>query len=121
MTRTRFGLSGKTLEEISGVLARHPQVERAVIHGSRAKGDYQSGSDIDLTLFGDTLEFNELLKIMAELDDLLLPYTLALSIFRMIDHEELREHIGRVGQELYRRKAASASLEAPPLTSRSRT
>jgi predicted nucleotidyltransferase len=114
MTTTRFGLSGKTLEEISGVIARHPQVERAVIYGSRAKGNYKSGSDIDLTLFGEALGFDDLLKIMTELDDLLLPYTFDLSIFRMIDHEELREHIGRVGQELYRRQDAAASLEARP-------
>jgi uncharacterized protein len=111
MTNSRFGLSAKTLEEISGVMARHPRVERAVIYGSRAKGNFKSGSDIDLTLFGEVLCFGDLLKIMTELDDLLLPYTFDLSIFLMIDHEELRAHIERVGQDLYRRQDSAASLE----------
>jgi len=114
MTTARFGLSGKTLEEISGVMARHPQVERAVIYGSRAKGNYKRSSDIDLTLFGEALGFADLLKIMTELDDLLLPYTFDLSIFHMIDHEELRSHIERVGQDLYRRQDSAASLEVRP-------
>jgi len=112
MNAARFGLSARTLDKICGVLARHPQVERAVIYGSRAKGNYKNGSDIDLTLFGGELHFDELLKIMTELDDLLLPYTMDLSIFRMIDHEGLRGHIERVGQELYRRQGAAAPVEA---------
>ena len=41
---------------------------------------------------------------MGELDDLLLPYTIDLSIFHMIDHEALRDHIQRVGQEFYHRQ-----------------
>jgi predicted nucleotidyltransferase len=114
MTTARFGLSGKTLEEISGVMARHPQVERAVIYGSRAKGNYKRSSDIDLTLFGEALGFADLLKIMTELDDLLLPYTFDLSIFHMIDHEDLRSHIERLGQDLYRRQDSAASLEVRP-------
>ena len=112
MNAARFGLSARTLDKICGVLARHPQVERAVIYGSRAKGNYKNGSDIDLTLFGGELRFDELLKIMTELDDLLLPYTMDLSIFRMIDHEGLRGHIERVGQELYRRQGAAVPVEA---------
>ena len=114
MNAARFGLSTETLEKICGVLTQHPQVEKAVIYGSRAKGNYKHGSDIDLTLLGEALSFNDLLKIMTELDDLLLPYTIDLSVFRMIDHEGLREHIGRVGQELYRRQDAAAPLEALP-------
>jgi len=114
MNTSRFGLSAKTLEEISGVMVRHPEVEKAVIYGSRAKGNYKRGSDIDLTLFGEALGFDDLLKIMTELDDLLLPYTFDLSIFRMIDHEGLRSHIERVGQELYRRADAAEPLTVRP-------
>ncbi len=112
MSAASFGLSAKILVEICNVLARHPQVDRAVIYGSRAKGNDKRGSDIDMTLFGEALIFNDLLKIMTELDDLLLPCTIDLSIFRMIDHERLREHIDRVGWELYRRQASAAPMKA---------
>jgi hypothetical protein len=43
---------------------------------------------------------------MGELDDLLLPYMIDLSIFARLQHRGLREHIERVGQELYARKPA---------------
>ena len=114
MNTPRFGLPLTTVEKICGVLAQHPQVEKAVLYGSRAKGNYKNGSDIDLTLAGDGLGFDELLKIMGELDDLLLPYTIDLSILHMIDHEGLREHIQRVGQEFYRRQRVGQPLPVQP-------
>ena len=46
-----FGLSGATTEKIRSVFARHPQVEKAVLYGSRAKGTFRNGSNIDLSLF----------------------------------------------------------------------
>ncbi len=110
MNALRFGLPEKTVEKIRGVLVRHPQVEKAVIYGSRAKGNFKPGSDIDLTLHGEGLGFDEMLAILGELDDLLLPYTIDLSVFSMIDHAGLREHIQRVGIVLYER----ASSEPKP-------
>jgi len=104
MSATRFGLPAEAVSEIGGVLATHPEVESAILYGSRAKGNYRPGSDIDLTLVGDRLVHHDLLKIMGELDDLLLPYTIDLSIFHTIDHDGLRDHIQRVGQEFYRRQ-----------------
>ncbi len=108
------GLSDATVQKIQDVLAGFPQVEKAVLYGSRAKGTFKPGSDIDLTLYGPELSFNLLARIDTALDDLLLPYTIDLSIFRMIDHAGLREHIERVGQELYRRHDAAAPLAALP-------
>ncbi len=108
MSAGSFGLSADTIEKICDVLAAYPQVDRAILYGSRAKGNHRNGSDIDLTLFGEAVSFNDLLKIMTEMDDLLLPQTMDLSIFRMIDHEGLRGHIERVGQEFYRRQNAGA-------------
>lgn len=112
MSATRFGLPAEAVDKINGVLAAHPEVESAILYGSRAKGDYKPGSDIDLTLLGEQLDHHDLLKIMGELDDLLLPYTIDLSIFHMIDHEGLRDHIQRVGQEFYRRQDVETPYSA---------
>jgi predicted nucleotidyltransferase len=95
------GLSAATIAAIHGVLAQHPRVVKAVLYGSRAKGNYKIGSDIDLTLFGEGLEYSEMMDIAMELDDLLLPYMIDLSIFEKLDHAELKEHIERVGQLFY--------------------
>ena len=112
MSATRFGLPSPAIEKICEVFSRHPHVEKAILYGSRAKGNYKNGSDIDLTLRGDGLGFRDLLAMMNELDELLLPYTIDLSILGMIRHVPLREHIERVGQEFYHRQGAGVALSA---------
>lgn len=106
MTASRFGLSATVIDKIHGVLARHPNVQRAVLYGSRAKGNYKPGSDIDLTLFaapGQDIGHREVADILDEVDDLLLPYTMDLSVFEHLNHDGLREHIERLGQVFYER------------------
>ena len=111
------GLPTTTVEKIHGVLARYPAIERAVLYGSRAKGNYKPGSDIDLTLLGSGLTHRMLADIADALDDLLLPYGIDLSLFAEIDNESLREHIGRVGVMFYERaNPASDSIEETPRT-----
>ncbi|MDR3502213.1 MAG: restriction endonuclease subunit S [Legionella sp.] len=99
----RYGLTEETIGKISTVLASHPSIEKAVLFGSRAKGNFKPGSDIDLSLYGETISSKELGEISSELDDLLLPYSIDLSIFKDIDHAKLREHIERVGKVFYQR------------------
>ncbi len=98
-----FGLAGPVIDKIGQVLAAHPEVEQAVLYGSRAKGNYRDGSDIDLTLYGDGLDHRLLMDLTEELDDLLLPYMIDLSIFADLKHDALKEHIERVGKVFYTR------------------
>lgn len=97
------GLDEKTVKKIREVFARHSQVESAVLYGSRAIGNYRSGSDIDLVLTGDELDLSLLQKMEWELDELLLPYKMDLSLLKSIESPKLLEHIHRVGQPFYRR------------------
>ncbi|MFM8886535.1 MAG: nucleotidyltransferase domain-containing protein, partial [Chthoniobacterales bacterium] len=64
----RHGLSGQTVERIQEVFAHHPGVERAVLFGSRATGTARPGSDIDLALYGQGLDWRVLGRIEDELD-----------------------------------------------------
>ena len=98
-----MGLSAATLEQICTTLARFPQVEKGVLYGSRAKGNFKPGSDIDLTLRGDGLTMSLLGNIDMALDDLLLPYEIDLSIYKQLDHAELLAYIDRVGRVIYQR------------------
>ena len=100
----QYGLSDTIIEKICNVLSRHSSVEKAVLYGSRAKGTFKPGSDIDLSLHGATITLNELAEIDSELDDLLLPYTFDLLIFDTLSHVKLREHIERVGKVFYQRR-----------------
>jgi predicted nucleotidyltransferase len=97
-----YGLNAETVAKIHGVLAKHPEIKQAILYGSRAKGNYRDGSDIDLCLVGETLTLGQLLKVENELDDLLLPYKIDLSLFHALDNLELIDHIRRVGVEFYR-------------------
>jgi len=102
----KYGLTEKTIKKIQSVFAAFPQVEKAVLFGSRAKGTFKNGSDLDLTLRGKKLTLKTLQKIENELDDLLLPYQIDLSIFEQISNPEFIEHIQRVGVMFYEKENA---------------
>jgi predicted nucleotidyltransferase len=102
-----MGLSAGTLEQICATLARFPQVAQGVLYGSRAKGNFKPGSDIDLTLCGEGLTLSLLGDIEAALDDLLLPYEIDLSIYHQLGHAELVAHIDRVGRVIYQKSQTS--------------
>ena len=99
------GLSDATVTKIREVLAGFPEVEKAVLYGSRANGAFKPGSDIDLTLYGPALSSSLLGRIDTALDDLLLPYGMDLSLVSSITHPALLDHIHRVGVTLYEKSA----------------
>ena len=108
----KYGLKKHTIEKMNGVFPQFSEVEKAMLYGSRAKGTYRPGSDIDLILVGPALNLKTLFRIETELDDLLLPYTIDLSIFDHIDNPGLVDHIRRMGKVFYQREEARAEREA---------
>lgn len=100
------GLPDYAVAAIRQVLARHPEVEAAILYGSRALGQHRPASDIDLTLIGSTLSAAALARIDADLDDQLLPWMIDLSALSAIRHPALLAHIERAGVELFRRPDA---------------
>ena len=101
MNLNACGLACEDIEKIRTTLAQYPLVEKAIVYGSRAKGNYRASSDIDLTLVGYALHYDDLLAIAGDLDELLLPYTFDLSLWHQIDNKNLQDHIKRVGQPFY--------------------
>lgn len=100
-TAPLFGLSVATLDKLNSVFARHDAIDAVLIYGSRAKGNYRPGSDIDLTIKGSEIPFAEFMQIKDQIDDLMLPYTLDLSQYRQLENADLIAHIDRVGVEIY--------------------
>lgn len=101
----KHGLSENTVDSIRDVLADFPEVEKAVLYGSRAKGTHRPASDIDLTLYGSALGQSQLAQIDAALDDLLLPYKIDLSEMSSLTHPALLDHIHRVGKVFYEKSS----------------
>lgn len=100
----KFGLKKEIIEQINGIFAKYPQLDQVILYGSRAKGNFKTGSDIDLTLKGNDLDLSLIHKIDLELDDLLLPYTFDISIFKQISDADMIEHINRVGVIFYNKQ-----------------
>lgn len=92
----QFGLSQNTIEAIKKVFKNYP-IEKIILYGSRAKGNFKPGSDIDLTIVAPNLQLSDLLKMENELEDLDLPYKIDLSLMHQIENKSLIEHIHRVG------------------------
>ncbi len=119
-SRQESGLSDSVIQKICGVLTRYPQVEKAVLYGSRAKGSYRKGSDIDLTLCGGAdLTLSVRHTIATELEELFLPYMIDLSIYRDIGDSDLIEHIQRVGTILYERQQQLMDGRGPGISDES--
>lgn len=100
------GLREEEVNAINRILSATAGVEKAVLYGSRAKGNYRPGSDIDLVLKGEQLNHNDLLAIEIALDNLLLPYEIDLSLFHHIDNADLIAHIDRVGKVVFQRDSS---------------
>ena len=86
-----YGLKESTIEKINSVFCSFPQINQVILYGSRAKGNYRNGSDIDLTIVGEELTHSQRLRIENKLDDLLLPYKIDISLLHEIDNAELLE------------------------------
>jgi len=99
-----FGLPTRVLDLLCGVFSNYPALDRAIVYGSRAKGNYRNGSDIDITLDGSALTYDDLLRIETALDDLMLPWCIDLSLLSHIDNPALLDHIARVGKILWVRE-----------------
>jgi len=99
----RFGLPEHAIAAMIAVFNRYPEIEAVIIYGSRAKGNFRLGSDIDLTLEETGMSLSRRLQLETDLDDLLLPYKIDLSLRSEIEDPALLDHIRRIGTPLYHR------------------
>jgi predicted nucleotidyltransferase len=101
MTKSeRYGLNYSTILAIVNSVEKYAPKVEILLFGSRAKGNFSNGSDIDIALKGKCLNLNILLDIYIELDKYDLPYKFDFIIFDRINDKSLMEHIDRVGINL---------------------
>lgn len=99
-----YGLKDTELTRLKALFAKNDRIERVILYGSRAKGTYKPFSDVDITLVGSELTHQDLIKIILDIDDLLLPYMFDISIFHTLKNSELIDHINRRGIEIYEKR-----------------
>jgi len=97
-----FGLREDDIASIRHILSSYPEVRTGLIFGSRAKGNFKNGSDVDIALKGNDLTFKLILKISTELnEETLMPYHFDVLNYHTIQNEELIHHIDRIGVPFY--------------------
>ncbi len=102
----KFELAGLSEADVSTLMEgfkRIKHLKKAVLFGSRAKGNYKPGSDVDLALYGDNVSRDDLLALSCWLNqETLLPYKIDLLLYQDID-KAVQDHIDRVGITIYTR------------------
>jgi len=100
------GLPNQTLDTLDTIFRKYPGIKQAILYGSRAKGNYRAGSDIDMALMTDeTFTRMDLLRVAGDFDDSDMPYMVDVLIYDALSNLELKAHIDRVGKVLYPRQA----------------
>ena len=99
------GLRLSDLEFMTEVFSRFSEVEKCVLFGSRAKGTYRNGSDVDVALFGGNISHTIARDISFVLnEESPLPYHFDIVVYNQITNADLIEHIDRVGVIIYARQ-----------------
>jgi predicted nucleotidyltransferase len=94
------GLSPDMIAKIRTYFAGEARVTRIVLFGSRAKGTWRIGSDIDLCAYGSDIQISDAARWKDDLEESLFPWSVDMVAFSLINNPALREHIERVGVSL---------------------
>jgi predicted nucleotidyltransferase len=100
-----FGLTANDLDEIIASLDKYPEVQEALIFGSRAMGNYHPGSDVDIVLKGSQISYTTVNRISYELnEETNLPFTFDIINYHSISEKALIDHIDRIAISFYHQK-----------------
>jgi predicted nucleotidyltransferase len=99
----QYGIPSSDLDALISELRNNENILEIILFGSRAKGTFNNGSDIDIALKGKNISLKDILDALAETEKLLLPYKLDLVLYDRINEPGLIDHIDRVGVVLFKR------------------
>lgn len=88
-----FGLKDSIIIKIKKVLTKYDEIEKALVFGSRARGDYKKTSDIDIAIFSDNITSTRLNLLRNDFDELDIIYTVDVVDFQKLSKEELKNNI----------------------------
>ena len=98
----KFGLKESDLKNIISIFKGQSEVEEAIIFGSRAKGNFRNGSDVDIAVKGSLLNFKLISRLSFLLnEETLMPYHFDLLQYNTVSNRNLRSHIDRAGIPFY--------------------
>lgn len=96
-----FGLPEHILQAITSELQKRENVTRALIFGSRGRGDFKYNSDIDIAVYADG---GLPPGLYLDLDEAAGIYKINLVDMNSLHNEKLRRRIEQQGVEIYARR-----------------
>lgn len=96
-----FGLQTRTINNLLNYFSGKPEIEKVLIFGSRAKGTYHNGSDIDFAIWSNDDKY--FYRIAGELDDLPTPYKFDVINYKTLSHEGMKNSIDNDGVVFYQK------------------
>lgn len=109
-----YGLIENDMAQIIAAIRQFDEIAAVVLFGSRAKGNYKTGSDVDLAVKGDRITHRTIAQLADALnEDLPLPYFFDIVHYNSLESPPLLEHIDRVGVVLYDRANALPQPSVP--------
>lgn len=100
----KFGLTERDIKTINGIFTKYPDVKEVHVFGSRAKGNYKTGSDIDLAVINKDIFPKTISNLTTEFEESSLPFKVDLVLFHDLKSEDFIDHIKRVGIVFYKRQ-----------------
>lgn len=95
--KDKYGIPAESLKWLVKTIRKCGKVRDIILFGSRAKGCWRPFSDIDISITGNELDYQDLLSISEGVDDLLLPYEIDLLVFNDIKNPALIREIRDYG------------------------
>jgi uncharacterized protein len=93
-----FGIKKHILDMILSEICDHKEICDAIIFGSRAKGNYKKGSDIDIALKGENISFELVAGLKTKFNqEMPIPHHVDVIHYESISNKDLIDHIDRVG------------------------
>ena len=94
-----FGLKDTSYQHIITAISNFKEIETVIIFGSRAKGNYKKGSDIDIAIKGKNINYDTVIRLSTILNqELPIPYFVDVVHYETLTNKELVDHIDRVGK-----------------------
>ena len=97
----KYGLTQRDIQTLFGIFGKFKEVKSVYIYGSRAKGTYKFGSDIDLAIMNEGVSDRTINDIIEEMQESDLPYFVDITNFATLNHKELAEQIQKMGIPFY--------------------
>lgn len=105
---TDYGLFERDINYIIQAIKTFPEIEKAVIFGSRAMSNYKIGSDIDLAIWGKKVNSKTINKLSFILnEELPLPYFIDVLNYNTLANEDLQKYINIEGKILYNKQSSN--------------